>query len=98
MNTKQDFYLAPPQWGFVPILSYCESTLANETPCEIPGSSQYLHRERSRKQGWKDLDHVKSGWIEKNQVDELIAFNAVVKTTNEKQCYSQLDGGKSEYL
>ena len=34
----------------------------------------------------------------KVQVGELIAFNAVVKTTSEKQCYLQLDGGKSEYL
>ena len=68
MNTKKDFYLAPPWWGFVLILSYCESTLANETPCEIPGSSQKLHRERNRKQGWKYFDKVKSGWVEKNSV------------------------------
>ena len=46
MNTKEDFYLAPPWWDFVLILSYLETTSTNETPCEIPGSSQKLHRER----------------------------------------------------
>ena len=61
MNTKKDVYLAPPWWVFVLILSYCESTLANETPCKIPGSSQEMHRERNRKQGWKDLTTSNQG-------------------------------------
>ena len=62
MNTKKkDFYLAPPWWGFVLILSYCESTLANETPCEIPGSSQKLHRERNKKKGGKILTTSNQG-------------------------------------
>ena len=52
---------------------------------------------KNRKQGWKDLDPVKSGWVKKIQVDELIVLNAVVNN-NEKQCCSQLDGGNSEYL